>query len=648
MKLFHRNTLVFFTVFIVISLLFTINSAKSQSAEREFLPFAATAFSGVNLNMHSANFFAVPGFGGYGSNFTNGLGLGSVVGIGTEYFPKQRLFGMEYRVGGILLFSTLSGRLEKQDFIGNVIQGNNASKALVQTSINASLSAVLAEPYIAFYPFGDSPASVKMGLQAGIPISATMTRREELIAPDGVNFETGNRIRNEKTGNIPDKSSLYTAGVVALRYDVPLGRNTILIPEAAFCFSLNDISSTLPWKTNVLRAGLTFAYHPNEPAPEPVSVPAPVIVPPEPKEKTLKLAAKMRINGMIYFDGQIITIPVRETRITTRTSLAHVAYFAPQSDIMTVENESAEASNKPPNIIEAVAAYLRANPMSKLTVTTYYADDETPETAQKRGKAIVEALRRNNADFGNISVVQGEIPLKMKRPDMREEMRRATFEINGKPIVFPYTASEQKIVQANDVIVETKPEFSASELPVIVSGKLYFSGKTVANLDKSVTKYIINSQEFASSNTSKVISAEYTLKDAAGDIKTSTVRVNIQPAPNQTEEIINRDEKGGYEQYIIGYFDFDGAEFSSVDTFSIERVRTALQNGKSVEIIGLTDDLGAEEYNKKLARQRIMSALNLLGISENRVTTTTLLPIFPRNSTPNSRTLNRSVVVRIH
>ncbi|GAB1429368.1 hypothetical protein MASR2M18_02000 [Ignavibacteria bacterium] len=645
MKSIDRNIYYFAVAFVAVFMLFGTNSAAAQSVERALLPFTVTAYSGVNLNMHNADFFAVPGFGGYGSNFTDGFGFGAAAGIGSEYFPKARLFGMEYRVGGLLLFSTLSGNLEKQDFIGNVIQNNSASKALVQTSVNASLSAALVEPYIAMYPFGNLPVAVKIGMQIGLPLSATMTRHEKLISPEGVNFETGNRIRNEKTGDIPGKSSLYTAAAVALRYEMPLSRTTALMPEAIFSLALNDIASSLSWKTNVMRAGLTFAYRPAEPAP--YVPPPPLPPPPAPKEKILKLAAGLRINGTVYFDGQTITVPMRETRVVTRYSIAPVIYFAPHSDIISAENESAYLPNKQPPAIGAVADYLRANPTSKLTITAYYADDETPETARKRGKAIVEALRRNTADFGNISVIQGEFPLKMQRPDMREEMRRVTFEINGKPIIFPSAKTEKITVQADDVTVEAKPDFSASELPAAITGELRFGGKKVANLEQSVTKYTINLQELTNNNASKTISAEYTLRDAEGGTKTTAIRANIQIAPAMLTEIVNLDKSGDYEQYILGYFDFDGTEFSSVDSFSAERVRTALQSGKSVEIIGLTDDLGTEEYNKKLARQRVMSALKLLSAAENRVTSTILAPVFPRNQTPNSRTLNRSVVVRV-
>lgn len=613
----------------------------AQTDERPLTPIAITGFAGVNVNLHSVDFSIVPGFGGYGGNFSNGSGIGFAFGTGAEYFPTSTFFGMPYRVGGLVLFSTFSGNLVKQDFIGNVIQGNTVSNGLVETSVEASISTVLAEPYFAFNPFEGTPFSIKLGLQAGIPLAASMTRREELIAPEGVNFETGTRVRNNKTGDISGKASLLLAALGGVRYDIPITPVLTFAPEMSFGYSLTDVSSSLPWKAHTLRAGINVSYRLLEPLPE-----APPPPPPPPREQRLEIASMLLVNGAPRTNGEKIPIPIKETRSTKRLTAAPVVFFAHNSDIVSTATAQNPALRNQQSVITAMAAYLRANPSVKLTITAYAADDESPDIATRRAEAIIAALRREKADFGNIVIAMGETPPKLRRADLRDEFRRATFSVNGSPMVFS-TIETQVVVEGDDVVISASPEFSATELPITIGGVIELGGKELYRLGQTPSNYTLGISEFTTSSAPKTLAARYQISDVTGSTKISEIQVQLQPVTTLAKETVNADEQAKFEQHILGYFDFDAATFSAVDTFAVERAKQAIRDGKKVEIIGLTDDIGTEEYNSNLSQLRIAAGIALMGANANQVTTTQFAQVFPNDGTPASRALNRSAVVRI-
>ncbi len=620
-----------------------MQNIAAQTFERPLQPGAILGFSGANINLHNADFSVVPGFGGYGDNFSKGSGLGLALGVGAEYFPSARIFGISYRVGGLLHYSNFSAAIEKQDFIGNVIQGNKASEALVKTSLNSSISAMLLEPYLALYPWNEMPLSVKIGIQTGIPISAQMVRREELVAPEGVTFETGSRIRNEKYGEIPGNFTLFSAGIVAFQYEISLGPLSTLKPEISYSLALADISSSLAWKVNVLRIGSSFSYR----LPKPRIEEKPSLPPPPQhivKDATLTLSTRMFVNGLICENGQLIAVPIDETKIIERSAFAPTVFFERNSENLLKSSASADAENS--DVIDAIAVYLKSHPSDKLTVTTYYADDETAETAQKRGEAVELMLRRKNADFGNISFIQGEIPKKIQRSDLRDEMRKATFAINGKqePLNF---ITEKTIQHVNPIVIKSTSRYVCDDRPANIHGTLRYGDKLLANLEDSDKDIRLDPLEFQPLQNAVKLQSEYTLTDANGKSISDAVSVMIQYIPNAVKEKINFNEAKEYEEYILGYFSFDSSDFSSADTFVVDRVKTSVQQNKTIELIGLTDDLGTEEYNKKLAYKRIEAALTLLGLHGNQVRINIQDQVFAKDSSPYSRTRNRSVVVRI-
>lgn len=613
----------------------------AQTEERPSLPVAITGFAGVTMNLHSVDFSIIPGFGGYGENFSSGSGFGFAFGGGAEYFPKASFFGMPYRVGGLLMFSTFSGSLVKQDFIGNVIQGNSVSKGLVETSVDASISAVLAEPYFIFNPFEGTPFSIKVGLQAGIPLSASITRREELIAPEGVNFETGTRVRNNKTGDIPGKSSLLMTALGGFCYDIPLTTTLTLAPEVTFGYALTDVSSSLPWKANTLRAGMNVSYRLPEPLPE-----APPPPPPPPRIQRLEIATILRVNGEPRTNGDKIAVPMKETRTTTRLTAAPVVFFAPNSDILFTPTAQNPALRSQQSVITTLAAYLRANPSAKLKITTFFADDEAPAIATRRAEAVIAALRRENVETKNITIVNGEPSLKMRRPELRDELRRVSFSINGSQMVLS-TVETTTVVEGDDITISAAPEFEATELPITLGGTIDLNEQKLTTLGQTPSDYKIGVSEFANTSAPKNLTVHYDITDVSGSTKTAAIQVQLQPVTTLAKETVNADEQAKFEQHILGYFDFDAATFSAVDTFAVERAKQAIRDGKKVEIIGLTDDRGTEEYNSNLSQMRMSAGIALIGATINQVAATQFAQVFPNDATPASRALNRSVVVRI-
>jgi outer membrane protein OmpA-like peptidoglycan-associated protein len=136
------------------------------------------------------------------------------------------------------------------------------------------------------------------------------------------------------------------------------------------------------------------------------------------------------------------------------------------------------------------------------------------------------------------------------------------------------------------------------------------------------------------------------VNDFAGQtLKTGTGTMSFQIR----DQVSETGENGHLQQYSLIVFDYDGAGISASHRKAIASIRSTLSTNADISVIGMTDVLGDEEYNRQLSTRRaqaIVAALNhphavAIGVGEQ-----TGIPA----TTPEGRFYSRrvDVIIRSH
>lgn len=238
-----------------------------------FLPLLQAQENSVNkygiygdygLNMHTADFRALPGVPNCCPKFQDGDGLGLSFGALFEMDMTSELF-LSARLG----YSDISGKLtrvEPTTIILNNTPVDGEFTHTVDAKIQAVTTRILAGyriiPNISFYA----------GFGVGNVINATYEQVETITNPsdrgtfiDGdTGFDTGKRTRNESYGDIPYQNSLRLFLSAGIGYELPLNSDNSfrLMPEVNFDFALSNVVNEIDWKINELKAGIALKYVP--------------------------------------------------------------------------------------------------------------------------------------------------------------------------------------------------------------------------------------------------------------------------------------------------------------------------------------------------------------------------------------------------
>lgn len=238
-----------------------------------FLPLLQAQENSVNkygiygdygLNMHTADFRALPGVPNCCPKFQDGDGLGLSFGALFEMDMTSELF-LSARLG----YSDISGKLtrvEPTTIILNNTPVDGEFTHTVDAKIQAITTRILAGyriiPNISFYA----------GFGVGNVINATYEQVETITNPsdrgtfiDGdTGFDTGKRTRNESYGDIPYQNNLRLFLSAGIGYELPLNSDNSfrLMPEVNFDFALSNVVNEIDWKINELKAGIALKYVP--------------------------------------------------------------------------------------------------------------------------------------------------------------------------------------------------------------------------------------------------------------------------------------------------------------------------------------------------------------------------------------------------
>jgi outer membrane protein OmpA-like peptidoglycan-associated protein len=224
-------------------------------------------FGGYALNVHSADFRALPGVPSCCPVFSSGSGGGMEIGALYE-MPLSTWLLLGLRGSYVQHNATLSER----EPVYLIVDGTGRDGAF-EHSVDATISSIGLEPSLEARIFGG--LFVGIGARVAGYTAHRYAQEERIVDPidagtflDASGGDSHSRVRNQNAGEIPDAASLLAQGTIGLGYELPLNaRGTLLlVPEVSYAQSFTDVVKDLDWKPNGLRAGLALKL---SPAPKP-------------------------------------------------------------------------------------------------------------------------------------------------------------------------------------------------------------------------------------------------------------------------------------------------------------------------------------------------------------------------------------------
>lgn len=627
-----------------------ILSANSVITKDKYTNYGVTAGVGLNTNIYSASFESLPGFKTCCPEYTGATGFGLSFSAGAVYYFNSKLFGSDWKYNINIGYNDLGAAFSDEEFIGNIISGNTYTKGKSEHYLEASLSALSIDQFIAINPYQGLPLWVNAGLSVNFLTGTAFRQEERLLTPsDGV-FENGLKTRNPSEGDIPGASTALIALRLGLSYDLLNFGDYTLTPAVNFNYSLNNVAEGLDWKAHTLTASVNLTYRIPRSVPEP-PLPAPVPVlpkPPLPVPFALSLSA---FSGERPLEnGSTVSVKRIVSRELSTSPVRTIVFFGKDNDEPDHGTSSGNAKEQcQDRAIEAIAGYLAANPGVNVTVKASATADETPGTAGKRIEYVKKTLTDRGVDVSRMKFEAGTVSEKeIPNGLIADEYRNVSFRIDGVDGMIGVVeknevVSERFEIDPIRIIASTEPPSAKAEF----SGKLTY-GTASVNLICNKENRIDLNNSFHIDGRDKQLIIDAAAGSESGDKKNETMVVNLEYTDVEGDTTVNtyNTEEGEYTEYILGFFDYNRSVFITHDANAVQNVRKAVAEGKKVVFMPLTDNFGSEEHNDKLAEQRLNAAYSLVGLREGITPVYTEQYIFS-NEKPSGRILNRSVIVRI-
>ncbi|HYM21420.1 MAG TPA: OmpA family protein [Candidatus Kapabacteria bacterium] len=245
-------------LFIVLGFVLTQNLFAQDTLRTRYGGWADFA-----LNRYSTDFRALPGIPNCCPLFTTGSGSGLGIGALYELPIADNLF-VGARLGYIGMGASLSATENTTVIIGTT--GNpQPSQGTFTHTVDVSLGTLGLEPRIGMRFF--NALTVGVGVRAALVLGATYSQKEVTSVgtfQDSLGNDTKSSIRNQRSGDVPNKSSMLVHAMLSAGYELPVNatHTMYLTPEVTYALGLTDVVSGLKWKANSLLFGIALKFQP--------------------------------------------------------------------------------------------------------------------------------------------------------------------------------------------------------------------------------------------------------------------------------------------------------------------------------------------------------------------------------------------------
>ncbi|MFP4368864.1 MAG: OmpA family protein [Bacteroidota bacterium] len=591
----------------------------------EYTNYKLFGNASAGLNVYSSSFTELPGYYDCCRNYDFAAGLGYSSEIGGEYLFDKQFAG--YTLGYSLSFgyNYLAAAYNIEQKLGYKLDEDEAQEVYVNHFLDAGLSYLSINNRLNIYT--GKKTDINLGVSVGIPVRSSFEKREELLRPEGLKFENGLEVRNQVSGELPELYGLRLGIIAGAGMEVWNNRSWALKPFINLNYSLTDVISGVEWKAHNARLGVQLSYRIQKPAKlPPMPPPAPKLPKPEPPELPEKpaIALTVEYDGKMLNSGDTVFVALSETRIVRNYKLKPVVIFEKNSTDIYSESRAVQITEMQSAVIEKLKD-------KQLDIEVTATIDEAPGTIDKRAEFVREVFN-NSKITENIIDTAG-----IKYPELISESRYLKFT--------------EQVMPDFRKIIGRKIELKDHRLSY---------GYDIKNTDKD-PDVTVNINGKALSKPHESIKPSDYLVDGKAEIKImaevkdefdrSAIEEFTLSVRADTSYIIEEAPltgTGEENEYILGFFDFNGESFTYIDESVITKVKQAIEKGRKVSIIAYTDNLGTEAYNRTLSRERANSALEILGLPAGSAEIIIPEGYLIENDTPYGRMMNRSVLIRIH
>ncbi|MBQ6269026.1 MAG: OmpA family protein [Bacteroidetes bacterium] len=624
----------FITLIFIIFLSFHANASEIDTNYRGY---SIILSANAGLASHHSNFYTLPSVinccGVDDVIFNKAYGLNfSVLGGIAKYYDIFNGAYLSLNLG----FNNINANYNKSSKIGNYIQNDDVSDIISEEILNASLYSVSLVPMFDFFLADRSklPLFMRLGADLGFVLGNNYEMYENIKSPTEALFENGTKRRNESDGSITNINSLSFGVLAGLGYELFSFDNIKISPYFQYYYGLTDVVKDLDWKYNKFNVGVNveYALKKDVPVVDPPIVPQlPKLTPPASKEivfNTLVYLNDSRNQTREITNNSIIEQRVDINKITYTNSVMPILLFETNTDKIVNGYDK--------NLI----GWLRNQNKLNVEIGLSYSENETLINSRKT--ALKKFLYVNNIDTNNIQFTS-KASSKQRYNEIDAEKSYARF----KTPILEYVDNEQSVIDSvYNSYLEVKTEISGIENPYNYLLSYSIGGNSNSSSNENL-RILLNRSTLDWSNEAKETDINIIAKvNSVGQtVEGNSLSYKVIPNINY-DKYVNSNKNNNYkEEYVIGYFDFDSDEFIYTSDYVVSIIKNCLNSGRKVEIIGYTDNLGTNEYNNQLAKQRAAAAKSLFNNNVN-----ISIGVVIRKSAINSaydRLHSRMVVARI-
>lgn len=629
---------------------------------------------------HDASFTKLGDFASCCPEFSGARSIGPLLGA---YIAVP--LGTNLRLHARLLTANEGARMsfDEGSFVADLRDSARVVPAVFRHELTSTLTSFGLEPTLAWRPLGG--LEVMAGARMAYMTAASFVQTETMIEPAdfGSYLGTGRTWVNHNA-DIPGANSLRIGVLAALRYSLPLTRDTALVlaPELAYVHDVSGVAANVRWNVHQIRASLSIGWRPRPSTPsEPQRIPDPLPAPsPAPAPVRPPLTATIRAEGVlpdgtrtpqptlrieevlisdlrpllpyVYFDKGQSELPARYVQRTDVASFSEAGLYS----VGTLETYY--------DLLNIIGRRLQDNPTAAITVTghvTQTGADTGTALAKSRAETVKRYLtQRWNIAEQRISTVGRLLPDKPTRavdpadaPLAEEENRRVEISSNQPEILAPVrtadTARSSNLASiAFTVDVPSGTTVTRWKIEAMQDGRRLFQAGSQGALPTSPIEWKLDADRSRMPSTDEPITYTVELDDINGSTFRSLPQdISVQQLTirrKRTERIEDRER----DRFSLILFDFNDASIKGQNADIIPLIRSKIRPESSVMIRGSADIIGAEAYNRTLARNRAQETAKILGVASRATLGTdigTAAP-FPVNL-PEGRAYSRTVVVTV-
>ena len=510
----------------------------------------------------------------------------------------------------------------------------------------------------------DLPIYFLGGLEFGFTLSTAHEQITDLYIQGAY---LAQQVTTAPSADIPN-SNVRAALMLGTGYTIQLDENLWLQPEISYRLPLTQVSSNdqyTPWQVGQLRFGVNLTFNISTPEPEP----EPVL--PDMGARIDRVTA-LDNAGREY---EVESINVEDVQYTEMFPLVPYVFY-PENEATPASNmqdlgEAVEGGFDPErlpldaievnrNLLNIVGSRMTMDEYQHANLTVTGVTDgkdelSVPELGNRRALWAKDYLVRT---FGiqpaRIAVQSRDVsdrPSAKNDPDGIVENRRIELSSNVPDLLAPLTitAEDQRVATPDLVMfhpaVENADTVESWNLKVTQAGRPLKEISGTGSPEKIT--WPIKPNDLSTAQVP--VDYELTVRGADGREAQAVGSVPIDylsSVQKRTENLPDRT----IDKYSLILFDFDKASLTDDNRRILEQsVLPSIKSNSTVSIIGYSDRIGSDDYNKKLSVERANTVSTFLSTRAKDAKYTTIgvgesSEIFP-NGNPIGRQLSRTVQV---